>query len=79
VVPHPPHLPDLAPCDFFVFPRIKIKTKWRRFDDVDTIKMSMTRELNGLSCADFHRCFQKWQELRAKSISSAGDYFEGNN
>jgi hypothetical protein len=25
VVPHPPHLPDLAPCDFFLFPKMKIK------------------------------------------------------
>jgi transposase len=23
VVPHPPYSPDLAPCDFFLFPRIK--------------------------------------------------------
>jgi histone-lysine N-methyltransferase SETMAR len=36
VVPHPPYSPDLAPCDFFLFPRIKIKLKGRRFDDVDT-------------------------------------------
>jgi histone-lysine N-methyltransferase SETMAR len=38
VVPHPPYSPDLAPCDFFLFPRIKMKLKGRRFDEVDTIK-----------------------------------------
>jgi histone-lysine N-methyltransferase SETMAR len=56
VVPHPPYSPDLAPCDFFLFPRIKMKLKGRRFDD-DTIKMNTTRELNVLSHEDFQRCF----------------------
>jgi hypothetical protein len=62
MVPHPPYSPDLAPCDFFLFPRIKMKLKVRRFDDVDTIKMNTTKELNMLSCEDLERCFQKWQE-----------------
>jgi hypothetical protein len=79
VVPHPPCSPDLAPCDFFLFPRIKNKLKGRRFDDVDTIKMNTTRELNVLSREDFQRCFQMWQECWDKCILSAGDYFEGDN
>jgi hypothetical protein len=78
VVPHPPYSPDLAPCDFFLFPRIKMKLKGRRFDD-DTIKMNTTRELNMLSREDFQRCFQKWQERWDKCILSAEDYFEGDN
>jgi histone-lysine N-methyltransferase SETMAR len=53
VVPHPPYSPDLAAYDFFLFPRIKMKLKGRRFDDVDTIKMNTTRELNMLSREDF--------------------------
>jgi len=31
VVPHPPYSPDLAPCDFFLFPKLKMKLKGRRF------------------------------------------------
>jgi hypothetical protein len=27
VVPHPPYLPDLAPCDFALFPKLKMKLK----------------------------------------------------
>jgi hypothetical protein len=37
VVPHPSYSPDLAPWDFFLFPKIKIKLKGRRFDTVDEI------------------------------------------
>jgi hypothetical protein len=32
VIPHPPYSPDLAPCYFFLFPKIKLKLKGRRFD-----------------------------------------------
>jgi histone-lysine N-methyltransferase SETMAR len=34
VVPHPPFLPDLAPCDFFLFSRLKSTLKGKRFQDV---------------------------------------------
>ena len=27
VVPHPPYSPDLAPCDFFLFPKLKLRLK----------------------------------------------------
>jgi len=35
VVPHPPYSPDLAPCDFFLFPTIKKKLKGMRFATVE--------------------------------------------
>jgi hypothetical protein len=31
VVPHPPYSPDLAPCDFFLFPRLKSTLKGNNF------------------------------------------------
>jgi hypothetical protein len=37
VVPHPPYSPDLAPCDFFLFPRLKSTLKGKRFEDVAEI------------------------------------------
>jgi superfamily II DNA/RNA helicase len=38
VVPHPPYSPDLAPCDFFLFPRMKSKLKVRHFQEVTEIQ-----------------------------------------
>jgi hypothetical protein len=38
VVLLPPYLPDLAICDFFLFPRMKLKLKWRHFQDVTEIQ-----------------------------------------
>jgi hypothetical protein len=38
VVPHPPYSPDMAPCDFFLFPRVKSELKGCRFLDVTEIQ-----------------------------------------
>jgi histone-lysine N-methyltransferase SETMAR len=38
VIPHPPYSPDLAPCDFFLFPKMKLKLKGRRFDTIEEIQ-----------------------------------------
>jgi histone-lysine N-methyltransferase SETMAR len=31
IVPHPPYSPDLAPCDFALFPKLKMKLKGQHF------------------------------------------------
>jgi hypothetical protein len=33
----PPYSPDIAPCDFFLLPKMKIKLKGRRFDSIEEI------------------------------------------
>ena len=34
VCPHPPYLPDLAPCDFWLSPKVKIAMKGKRFESI---------------------------------------------
>jgi hypothetical protein len=36
-LPHPPYSPDLAPCDFLLFPKMKLKLKGCRFDAIGEI------------------------------------------
>jgi hypothetical protein len=38
VIPHTPYSPDLTPCDFFLFPKMKLKLKGRHFDIVEEIQ-----------------------------------------
>ena len=35
---HPPYSLDLAPCDFFLFPRMKGQNKGKRYTDVREVK-----------------------------------------
>jgi hypothetical protein len=38
IIPHPPYFPDLAFCDFFLFPKMKLKLKRHRFDTTEEIQ-----------------------------------------
>jgi len=46
VIPHPPYFPDLAPCDFFLVPKLKLKLKGRRFDAIEEIQAESHRLLD---------------------------------
>jgi transposase len=37
-LPHPPNSPDLAPCDFLLFPKMKLQLNGQRFDRVEEIQ-----------------------------------------
>jgi hypothetical protein len=46
IIPHPPYSPDLVPCDFFLFPKMKLKLKGCRFDTIDEIQAESQRVLD---------------------------------
>jgi hypothetical protein len=60
-VPQPAYSPDLAPCDFYMFPKMKLWLKGRRFVSIEEIQAESQQVLNTLTLADFNDCFQKWQ------------------
>ena len=37
----PPYSPDLAPCDFLFFPKLKRVIKGTRFEDMEVVKMDV--------------------------------------
>jgi histone-lysine N-methyltransferase SETMAR len=62
VVPHPPYSPDLAPCDFFLFPRLKSTLKRKRFQDIVEIQLNMTRQLQAIPKQACQTCIEKWKD-----------------
>jgi len=63
VIPHPPSSPDLAPCDFFLFPHMKCQMKGKRFADVSKVKKKTLEVLNNISTEAFQKCFQQWEKM----------------
>jgi hypothetical protein len=61
VIPHPPYSPDLAPCDFFLFPKMKLKLKGCQFDTSKEIQAESQRVLDTLIENDFQHVFHKWR------------------
>jgi len=47
-VPHPAYSPDLAPCDFCVYPKMKLQLKGRRFVSIEEIQAESQQVLNTL-------------------------------
>jgi len=78
IFPHPPYSPDLAPCDFFLFPTMKRTLKGKRFATVEVVKAALQEALNNIKLQQFQRCFTQWEKRLDKCIASNGEYFEGN-
>jgi len=78
VFSHPPYSPDLAPCNFWLFPKVKMTMKGKRFELIQDIEAAMTAQLKTLTKEDFQNCFRKWQERWDKCVWSEVEYFEGD-
>ena len=73
-VSHPPYSPDLAPCDFRLFPKLR----GCRYETIEVIKEAMTKVIDTLTQEDFHGALKKLLERYNKCITAGGDYFEGD-
>ena len=74
----PPYSPDLAPCDFFLFPKLKKVLKGHRFEVTEDIKRNSTKTLLDIPKEEFAKCFQQWQKCWAKCVGVEGNYVEDN-
>ena len=70
----PPYIPDLAPCDFWLFPKLR----GCHYETIEEMKKGLTKVIDTLTQVDFHGAFQKLSEQYNKCIAAGGDYFEGD-
>ena len=57
----PPYSPDLAPCDFFLFPKLKEVIKGTCFQNSKAIETVGTRKLRATPEESFQECVEAWQ------------------
>ena len=72
--PQPPYSPDLAPCDFWLFPKLT----GCRYETIEEMKEVVTKVIDRLTQENFHGAFEKLLERYNKSIAAGGDYSEGD-
>ena len=72
-VPHPPYCPDIAPCDFCLFPKLR----GCRYETIEEMKEAVTKVIDTLTQEDFHGVFQLLERYN-KCSAGGGDYFEGD-
>jgi hypothetical protein len=59
VIPQPPYTPDLSPCDFLLFPKLKFILKIRHFGTVDNSQKVVTDQPKALPHEDFEHCYRE--------------------
>ena len=77
VLPHPPYSPDLAPCDFYLFSKLKSKLKGHHFGTMENTK-NLSDELNTLTENDFQYCYDQWKKRWNHCVTSQGSHFDGD-
>jgi hypothetical protein len=61
IIPHPPSSPDLAPFDFTLFPKLKMKLKGR-FETVSDIQRELQAAVDSIKENDFCGAFEAWKK-----------------
>ena len=73
-VPYTLYSPDLALCDFWLFPKLR----GCRYETIEEMKEAVMKVIDMLTQEDFHGAFQNLLERYNKCIAAGGDYFEGD-
>ena len=73
-LPQPPYSPDLALCDFWLFPKLR----GCRYETIEEMKETVKKTIDTLTQEDFHEAFQKLLERYNKWIAAGWDYYEGD-
>jgi [histone H3]-lysine36 N-dimethyltransferase SETMAR len=73
-----PYSPDIAPENFFLFPKLKLPLRGTRFQSVEDLKENSGRELDSIPETAFKKRFDDWIICWCKCFVSEGAYFEGD-
>ena len=68
-VPHPPYSPDLAPCDFWLFPQMKKPLRGRHFQGREELQTAVGEVLRDLDKDGLLPVFEKWCDRLQKCIN----------
>ena len=70
--PYRPYSPDLVPCDFWLFPKLR----GCHYETIEDMKESVTKVTVTLTQENFYGAFEKLLERYNNYIAPGGDYFE---
>ena len=78
IVSQTQYSPDLAPCDVWLFPKLKRPLRGHRFDTIQEIQAESKKALKAIPESEFNKCSDDWKKRWHKFIISGGDYVEGD-
>ena len=60
VLNHPPYSPDLSPCDFFLFPRLKKMLSGNKYTSISSLRSAIYQCLQQIPKEDYLSAFRDW-------------------
>ena len=76
VVPQSPYSPNLVPCDFWLFPKLKGKLRGCRYETIEEMKEAVTKVIDTITSMDFHGPSRSYwtgtSALQPEEITSEG-------
>jgi hypothetical protein len=76
VLSHPTYSLDIAPANFFLFPKLKIVMNGTRFGAVSSIQQTVIRELKAIQEEAFSRAYDSLYERCKRCGEDGRDYIE---
>jgi len=77
-IQQPSNSPDIAPCDFFLFDRVKKPLRGTRFNSRKEV-MEKSKTLMAIPTIEFQKCFESWIKRWHKCVAVDEEYFEEDN
>ena len=74
VLPHPPYSPDIAPCDFWLFGRVKDIIAKRNILSLEELKMAVDDVLSNLDIEEYQNSFKSWIKRMRLCVELVGGY-----
>ena len=79
-LPQPSYSPDLVPCDFWLFHRIKKNLRGCRFQNLAVLKDTVAEEIAQIPSQDYSRAIlESWPKRWRCCLADQGNYFEGHS
>jgi histone-lysine N-methyltransferase SETMAR len=76
IIPYPPYSPDLAPSDFYMFPKLKTKLRGSRFGSNECVLEAVNELFEDQNIEFYFEGFNKFEHVWVKCIDVEGDYIE---
>ena len=77
VLNHPPYSPDLSPCDFFLFLRLKKMLSENKYTSRSSLGSAIYQCVQQISKEDYLSAFRDWVKRLQKCVSVKGECSEG--
>ena len=77
VLQNPPFSLDLAPCDYFLFPKLRFHLSGKNIRQDISLGFALYQFFMGVPIQDYERCFHNWINRLKRCMSAGGEFIEG--